>query len=95
MSLLGLGESYKNAATSGFRDLAQIESNRNMQNDANLSAWELSKKQQEAAEKQNTMSTTATGAAAGWAVGAQAGSIGGPWGAAIGAVSGFLFSKLF
>jgi|GEM_PF-3187226 len=88
MSILGLGESYKNNATSGFRDLAQLEENRNMQNEASMSSWELAKYQNKAAKKASTMSSTATGAGIGFMAG-------GPVGAAIGAAAGYLFGSLF
>ena len=88
MSILGLGASYKSNATAGFRDLSTLEENRKMQNEANMSAWELSKYQNKQAQKASTMSSTATGAAIGTYVMPGIGT-------AIGAAAGFLFSSLF
>jgi uncharacterized membrane protein len=83
-SLLSLSSGTKSSAMSGLRDAAVKETERENNND-----------QLKAAEKQQTMSSTATGAMAGAYAGAQSGSAVGPWGAAIGAVAGYAVGELF
>ena len=85
MSITGLGQSYKNQAISGLRDVSKMEAQRET---ANTQIAEQ--------KKQSQISNTAMGGAMGaMAAGAQAGGVTGPWGAVIGAAAGFLFSSLF
>ena len=84
MSILGLGNSYKDNAMAGFRQLANLETNRERANAEIAFRNDEMKKQ----ETTSAIGSTMTGAA----MGAQ---VAGPWGAAGGAVLGFLSSKLF
>lgn len=91
MSVLSLGNSYKSGATDGFRQLANLETNRERTN------AEIEFKNDEM-KKQKTASTagaTLTGAAMGASYGSAAGGVGAVPGAVIGGVVGFLSSSLF
>lgn len=84
MSILGLGNSYKDNAMAGFRQLANLETNRERANaEIAFRNDEMSK-----AKKTNMMSSTLTGAAMGGA------TFGAP-GAIVGGLAGFLSSSLF
>ena len=90
-NVLTLGNSTKDNAMAGFRQLANLETNRERTNAEIAFKNDEMKKQKTA----STVGTTVTGAAAGAMIGAEYGSVGGPWGAAAGAVGGFLASSLF
>lgn len=84
MSITGLGNSYKDQALAGLRNVAGMESQR-----------ETANEQMEQAKKQSVISTTVTGAGMGAMAGMKMGAVGGPMGALIGGAAGFLFSSLF
>jgi hypothetical protein len=91
MSLLGLGTSYKNNAMSGFRQLANLEENRERAN-ANI---EFGNEEMKSQRKTAQVSGTVTGAAMGAQVGSAYAGVGAVPGAVIGGVLGFLSSSLF
>lgn len=85
MGVLGTGGQMQDAALSGLRRAAVLEEGR-----------ENTNRQLKAAEKQQKISTTVTGAATGASIGASYGGMsGGPWGAVIGAGVGYLLSEVF
>ena len=83
-NVLTLGNSTKDNAMAGFRQLANLETNRERAN-ANIAFQNDEMKKQETT---SAIGSTLTGAA----IGAQ---VAGPWGAAGGTVLGFLSSTLF
>lgn len=60
MGLLGLGASYKQNATAGFRDLAGMETNRNMTNDTNRANYDTVVYQNKIAQRGQDISAVAT-----------------------------------
>ena len=91
MSITGLGNSYRDQAKMGLRDVAAMEAKR-----------EAANEQLKASEKQQKTSTTMTmggvGLAAGLSGAAGLSNLGwaaGPVGAAAGLAVGWLFSELF
>lgn len=88
MSITGLGQSYKEQALGGLRDVAKMEASRENANEAMA-----------AQHKQTEISSTVSGAAMGAMVGAEYGSAAGPWGIAagvvIGGIAGYLGANLF
>jgi uncharacterized protein YcfJ len=84
MAITGLGNSYKQQAIAGMRDVASMENQREMAN-----------KTMAEQRKQSQISSTATGAVGGAMIGASYGGYMGPVGAVAGAAVGFLVSSLF
>jgi outer membrane lipoprotein SlyB len=91
MAITGLGNSYKQQAIMGMRDVASME---NQRETANKSLAEQ--------RKQSQIATATTGAVVGGmagassaAMGAKFGSAAGPVGFVAGAVGGYLISSLF
>ncbi|PCE67525.1 bacteriocin [Salinivibrio sp. YCSC6] len=76
-SLLSMGQHQKSTALKGLRDVAEREERRNAAN-----------KHLKSAERQQSISSVASGAAIG-------GMVGGPIGAGVGAVAGFVVGELF
>ena len=90
-NVLTLGNSTKDNAMAGFRQLANLETNRERTNaDIEFKNDEMKKQ-----KKASVAGATLTGAAMGASYGSAAGGVGAVPGAAIGGVFGFLSSSLF